>query len=609
MKSSKSQLEVLTLLPVLHGRLEFGAEVHRRLCSMNPDAIAVEFPGTIKEPILRAAARLPFLSVIHYQEKSGAFVYLLAEPQDPLFEAVRFGMEHALPIYCIDLDVEGYPRMREPMPDSYALVRVGYETYIERVLRGWPEAESSMTDARREAGMCFHLQRLAKRHERVACVFGLSHYAAVLRGLDRPQARPLGRVQARKASLGALDSQSSREVLSEMPFLARRYEEERQKGGLLSLGSPDRLRLHRELVDAASEAYFKNEKEEITAYEKRVLFQFARNYAWVQGRLVPDFYQLIVAARGAVNDNFAFEMWEIGADYAFQEESPSIPVIRVSGEDLFLNQKLVRFHRRIHELRRRLVAVPGRRQVRGLDAKKWKEEWTGQHICSYPPEDIAVEGFGDYVKKRAVYVLSEEQKRVAPFCASLLDGIDVRETIRNWVSDGTIYVCEQLPMKGKIGSVVIIFDEDADAEQEAFPWKLTWLGEHDQESDMAFYATRVGEHLVGPGISKCIHGGFMLTYPPMRVYDIWQDPFFEWCRTKSERLLMAALDYSLERNVVYVAAVPPGSRLRSMAERLGRKIIYLPIGMFSPQTLKRMRTFHVLDGHHVRKYARSYIKA
>ena len=72
---------------------------------------------------------------------------------------------------------------------------------------------------------------------------------------------------------------------------------------------------------------------------------------------------------------------------------------------------------------------------------------------------------------------------------------------------------------------------------------------------------------------------------------------------------MAALDYSLERNVVYVAAVPPASHFHAMAERLGKKIIYLPIGMFSPPTIKRMRTFHVLDGHHVRKYARSYIEA
>ena len=40
-------------------------------------------------------------------------------------------------------------------------------------------------------------------------------------------------------------------------------------------------------------------------------------------------------------------------------------------------------------------------------------------------------------------------------------------------------------------------------------------------------------------------GGFMLTSPPMRVYDIWRDPFFDVARNKPERLLIAALDYEL----------------------------------------------------------------
>jgi hypothetical protein len=44
-----------------------------------------------------------------------------------------------------------------------------------------------------------------------------------------------------------------------------------------------------------------------------------------------------------------------------------------------------------------------------------------------------------------------------------------------------------------------------------------------------------------------------------------------------------------------------------MAARLGKKIIYLPIGIFSPVTLKKIRQFHVLDGHHVRRYAKDYV--
>ena len=110
-----------------------------------------------------------------------------------------------------------------------------------------------------------------------------------------------------------------------------------------------------------------------------------------------------------------------------------------------------------------------------------------------------------------------------------------------------------------------------------------------------------------PGISRCQYGGFMLSYPPLRVFDIWKDPFFNMARNKPERLLMAAIDYSLEKNVVYVAPIPPSGWCRSMAAGLGKSIVYLPIGIFSPMTLKKIRQFHVLDGYHVRKYAKEYL--
>jgi hypothetical protein len=190
----------------------------------------------------------------------------------------------------------------------------------------------------------------------------------------------------------------------------------------------------------------------------------------------------------------------------------------------------------------------------------------------------------------------------------MMDGLDIRQTIRE-LDSGKIYVKENRPLRGKVGSVVVIFDMDlADKDnKETFPWKVTWLGENDQESDMSFYSTPAGEVMDGPGISRCQYGGFMLTYPPMRVFDIWKDPYFKVARNKPERLLMAAIDYCLEKHVVYVAATPPSGWCQGMAARNGKKIIYLPIGIFSPVTLKKIRQFHVLDGHHIRKYANQYI--
>jgi hypothetical protein len=314
-----------------------------------------------------------------------------------------------------------------------------------------------------------------------------------------------------------------------------------------------------------------------------------------------------VAARGAANDNFAYELWERGSEYPWQSDDPGVPVLRLRGEDIYLDEKRIRFHRRIKSFRRRLVPVPGKRKPREKVPGEWKKSFRGDFICSYPPEDVLIEGYGRHLQKRAMEIKMEENARIVPFESSMLDGIDIRQTIREW-SKGKIYVKESRPLRGKVGSVVVIFDPDSGSgEEERFPWMVTWLGEHSQESDMAFYSTPAGEVMDGPGISRCQYGGFMLTYPPMRVYDIWKDPFFDFARNKPEKLLLAAIDYSMEKHVVYVAADPPSGWCISMAAKTGKKIIYLPIGTFSPVTLKKLKEFHVLDGHHVRRYARQYI--
>ncbi len=157
----------------------------------------------------------------------------------------------------------------------------------------------------------------------------------------------------------------------------------------------------------------------------------------------------------------------------------------------------------------------------------------------------------------------------------------------------------------------MIFNEEefgGDALQnEKYPWVASWLGEHSQESDMAFYATSLAGNIVGPGISRCEYGGFMMSYPPRRLRDIWHDPDYRECRSKAEVLLVAAIDYAVKPLVVYVAAKPPRSAIKSFAQKYGKKIVYIPIGQLSPIKINKIRIFHVLDGFRRRAEAGDYI--
>ena len=601
------------LWPILHGVLEFAVAIRQRLLSDPPDAIAVELPETLHKPVMRTVDRLPYLSMVHYITARGP-VYLPVEPTDAMMEALRFSIDHSLPAYLVDRDTEHYPLLVQGVPDPAALADIGYAAYCQAWLDNVPETdhpepEAAAEDALRESTMAFHLQQLAEKHERVLMVCGLDHVRRIRACLDEPQVRPIGRLRRDDALPYTLDPEASREVTGESPYLMNAYEDWRLESRGDEPG-PRRTTVQLEVIQKARENHLKNSGDEISVSALSVLRRFSRNYALIEGRLAPDFFQLLVASRGAVDDNFAYEVWDLGTSYDHHEEPPTLQTISPSVEDLYKFSRTLRFHRTIKQRRQRLRLMTKQRK-REKYPGEWKDKWKPGFICSHQPEDFAVESYGAFLMKKGKKILSEEQSRTEPFSTSLLDGIDVRETVRNW-HEKQIYVRENRPVQGKVGAVVLIFDaDDGDGGSEPagakYPWTMTWQGEHEQESDMALYATPMGERHPGPGISRSEYGGFLLTYPPGRMFNVWEDPFFDSANTKPERLLLAAIDYCVEHHIVYVAAKPPRAFFKALAARFGKKIIYLPIGQLSPVTLKQIRTFHVLENHHVREYAPDYI--
>ena len=192
-----------------------------------------------------------------------------------------------------------------------------------------------------------------------------------------------------------------------------------------------------------------------------------------------------------------------------------------------------------------------------------------------------------------------------PFSISLRDGLDLRETLRH-VDDGRLWVREEHTTPGDADAIVILFDvEDA---RHRYPFRMTWLGEHQNESDMAFYSTPPLDQVVGPGIFRAEYGGLMMLSPPMQLYDVWRiDDYRRLTSAPGEILTLAALDYSKRRNVVHVAAQPPSARMQAVARRLGRRLLHVPLGRLDPERLQKLRVVHILDGRARRKEVKKYV--
>ncbi len=621
--------------PVVPGRVELAEEVRRLLLLERPQVVALELPETLEAAYRRAVARLPQISVIVYPDRQqDRAVYVPVEVTDPFVEALRTAGEIGALSAFVDPDSRERPHLDEDYPDTYAIRRIGLERYVQ-AYRFHRRQRATGVDAFAR-GMAWKLQGLDPLAH-VVVVVSLNLLDGVLEAMEHPQAQPMRRRRRDGVQVLNLHPDCLAEVLTEFPFLQSVYEmrrrgapaasepspaAERRAAGFELLHAPrqdpkkaaiertarhalDRQRLHFYLFAEVERQYENNTGEKLAHWQRRLWARYSRNLAFTQQQLIAGLFDLTVAARAVADENFAWEFWDMANAYPAQSVNPGdLMTARISGEEMWLRTKRILLRRRLPRRKARMRPVGLRGRKKEAFAGEWERASRGRwSICSYPPEDLVIENYGDFLKKKGKSVLSEERARTEPFTTSLLDGIDLRETIRNW-HEGKIYVRSFQKIAGEVGAVAVIFDEDR---ENRYPYRVTWLGEHQNESDMAFYATDPVEHLVGPGIGRAEYGGFLLSLPPLRMTDVWTDLDYSFAESKAERLLLAALDYSLEKNVVYVAARPPRSVFRTIAGRLGRKIIYIPIGQLSPLALKRIRVFHVLDSHERREAAKDYI--
>jgi hypothetical protein len=584
--------------------MEMAFQVVAAIDHLKPDCIAVELPETMQAKMTHAASRLPDLSVVLTWDREHQPAYYMAEPCDPIFEALRSASEKGISAYCIDLDIDNYPSIKEPIPDPYAIQRLGLKVYFE--MYDHVKKESCLPrnpyDQQRELYMAKRLKELSLRYDRVLFIGGMAHTKSILQKMNGRSFTALYHSDREAVQLCTLTPESARSIMAEWGFLSLHYEHAREKG--FENGPLDRQKLIFQLYKQASEEYKQSTGNAFPGYHMRNIMKFVRNYALTKGMLIPDLYKILTAAKACVDHNYAYEVWELATTYPYRKNIDNLPELDLTIEDVWGHSKLIQFH--LKEKGRK-GSLPKLRKDRAGFRFTPPNPFT---ICSFPPEDIAIEKFGNFLKKKGTQILSEESSRTIPFSTSLEDGLDTKETIRHW-HEKKLYVKTRGKPPGGVGSVCMIFDEDKQEEgksyEEKYPWKATWIGEHDQESDMSFYATPLAHHVIGPGISRCEYGGFMMSYPPRRMGNIWYDPDYYGCRSKSEVLLAAAIDYAVQPLIVYVAGTPPRSQLKSFARRFGKKIVYIPIGQLSPNTINKLKAFHVLDGHDKRKIADEYI--
>ena len=607
--------ERITLVPVIHGSGDMAIEVRRLMLSESFDCLAVPLPESFRDGINEALLQLPQVHVVvqkdapvfdadddEGEEPSASFVAV--DPCQPVISALRIAHQERKPTAYIDLETEHFHAKGNVYPDPYALKTVSLDRFASALLPAIPAPLDELTNDRIQT-MAARLKELEEQYESILCLCSFAHWPWIRNAyIDGSEVadEPL---QVTEPEVCSVPQQMLAFVLGELPYVTGLYEKARAE-----LGDDENLSVDglKELILSARDRYeeeLKSRARKITPKLLRVYFQYIRNMSLMERRMTPDLYTMVIAAQQIGGDQFAIHVAETAREYPYQGWSEYPTCQTGVGRAQLPDGDVVSFHNRLpgHPVSWRkceLIPRPPKTQQDG-----WNSQWNPFGQCSWPPEDTSIENFRTRVKDAALDLLGGDMARTEKFSASLKDGLDMRETLRNWHT-GDLYVKVFPPATGSLDCVVMLFDSPADPRD--YPWRITWHAEHNDESTLSLFATDFRSQMVGPGIALASYGGAMFLFPPRPIPDIWQDPRFDFVDTLEERLLAAAFMHSRQNHVALLSGAAPGAGWRRMARKHGKKIVHVPLSRFSQETVQQLRMFHVLNGQQVRGYATHFIR-
>jgi hypothetical protein len=371
----------------------------------------------------------------------------------------------------------------------------------------------------------------------------------------------------------------------------------------------------------AEQRYFQWTKMSVTKAQEQNFFRFANRLALHSQRLFPKTFDILLAAQSCIDSNFSFELLKECYDCPQNATFEA----RASEAKLDLHALGIRMEsfsiERFATVQSQRIARPKIRNLKksslelkmnpGLDESKYPDDsWAHENLpysCSFPEEDIFMEDYAFQCRDRAKDLLKTKDTLTREMSASLADGIDIRETARNFHL-GKIMVKEELALgKADIGSVIFQFVPHESEENHS--WVSYWLAEKHDKSDLMFYATPYANEVIGPGIARSEFGGFAVIPLPNYLDNPWAHPYIKYfSRSLADALLVAAAMATDHKTILHIGVTAPSAEISSLLKRSGKFLIHVPLDEIPVDKLRRIRTFHILAESGVRSWAEKYIR-
>ncbi|MCE9529086.1 MAG: hypothetical protein K8R36_23815, partial [Planctomycetales bacterium] len=581
----------INLLPIIHGSGEFALAVRRVMMEEPFDCLAVPLPPSFQRDVERAIEFLPSPSLVTQAEQGQyrtewspesdaddddeddqerRLSYVPIDPCQGVIAGLRAAISEHIVRAFIDLETREYEPAAAVLPDAYALKKVTLDKFAAALLPAIPRPTGQQHQAR-IVHMARRLRELERKHKSILCICSVLDWPWLREAYQENTSPILSDNEVEETICYQPEEQTLLFLLGELPFITSLYERARAE-----LEEDENLSIDgvKELLLAARESYLsemKRRARKITPHLLRQCLKYIRNLALLESRFTPDLYTLVIAAKQVCGDQFALHVAETAREYAVSRSiAPTYERVKLGIDRARLpDGEMVRLVSRLPGPPMVWRSLELQRRPERKEKEQWEMRWNPYSQCSWPPEDEKIEDFRAHVFDRAKAVLGADLARTEKFTTSIMDGIDIRDTLRHWY-DGDIYVKVMPPSSGKLDCVVMLFDTPADPRE--YPWRSTWYAEHEEESTLAFYATDFTREMVGPGIALATYGGAMFLFPPVHIPDIWRDADLDFTETLEERLVAAACLHSQCPHVALVSPLPPGPAFANWRSILAKSL-------------------------------------
>ena len=448
-------------VPSYHYYPEFATIVRRQIELFRPDMVAVEVPGIYEAAMVRAVSYLPEITAL-VTPKDEMFPIT---PEDSLVEAVRSALANGSKIACIDLEITESRQAESEFTGSLAdpgmLGHMDLLSFMRLNAGKMGETTSNIAFRRREEHMAHHLQKLAKAYKRVLFVCGMAHWKRIRAHLAGRPAK-FQHDADNQCLIAELPVVEFHRLTGSPPYRTAAYERARTTDDFSMQGWLTNL-----FVEAAGLAGRKLSPADIND-----LLTFSRNRRIVTGALEPGLHDLVSTAAAIIDEDFAAAVAQKCFEYPFFcPDKNFTETVKFNGL-YYIDYKGGKLPLKLHPAARP-VPVPSGKPEKSASEQRNSGRRHPDDECFRKNPDLLLSGaWGRYVdemeaEERFISTLERWAGQNDPaddhlsleFSDGLLDGIDVRETIRDFEHE-RIFVREYLREEPRFSMVIVEFDSN-----------------------------------------------------------------------------------------------------------------------------------------------------